>query len=334
VDELKAFLANPYTWFGIGVAGLLGVFWERISEPIANVTIVLSVTAISVGLFLWSANTRLDLPLRFAVSVTTWGVLFAAGYITLWAPPAKTAAELRTDTIDAMTKLAQKGAWNELAEQLPAIEANTGMRDVGLYFRGLLYSNAKPAPDPEQFLSQVPQESSLFAETQRLRYSNYATSLNPQLAAAILQSLERASMRSTTYYALRLQPPPVLSYQQVSALYNEFTERHSDLFNFTDMREGVTATQGKYLTLDLRVVIEIPACVALFTTRLAETAHHECRTAEKMTAIDRFDLIMKNTSPGEMKLSFKMLNVNPAIQQRVEYLRTEPLPQSCQGERR
>jgi hypothetical protein len=244
-------------------------------------------------------------------------------------PESQDPAHKRSKIKAEMTKLAQGKEWGSLAKILPSVEIDPALRDVGLYFRGLLYTNARPAPDPERFLSQVPQESDLFSETQRTRLHNYALAPNEQLSKAILDSLDRANLRNPIYYTLRLMPPPQLSHREIMGLYEDFVRRHRDLFDFTEMKPVMRGQVGVYLEIDLNTVADIPGCVLLFIARQLHTAHYECLKGRKRVVLSEYDKLTKNINSKTLDDSLRRLSINPNIKNDIEYLRNKPLPDKC-----
>jgi hypothetical protein len=238
-------------------------------------------------------------------------------------------AHKRSQIKAEMTKLAQSQAWDALAKKLPSVEVDPTLRDVGLYFRGLLYSNSRPAPDPDRFLSQVPQESDLFSEAQRVRLHNYAVAPDERLSKAIIDSMDRANLRTPIYYTLRLQPPPHLSHREVTDLYEDFVRRHKDLFDFTEMKHSMKGQVGVYLEIDLNTVFDIPGCALLFLARQIQTAHYECLKGRKRVVLDKYDKLTKNIGSDKLDKSLRRLSINSNIKNDIKYLRNKPLPDMC-----
>ena len=78
----------------------------------------------------------------------------------------------RSQTVAQLTQFANDRDWNALGKALDRIEIshNPNLRDVDLYFKGILYSNSYPAPDPERFLAQISPDSDLFESAQEVRF--------------------------------------------------------------------------------------------------------------------------------------------------------------------
>jgi hypothetical protein len=249
--------------------------------------------------------------------------------LDLASPEHQDLAQKRSQIKAELTKLAQSRAWDTLAKKLPSVEIDPTLRDVGLYFRGLLYTNARTGPDPERFLSQVPQESDLFSEAQRTRLYNYARAPDERLSKAIIDSLDRANLRNPIYYTLRLQPPPHLSHNEVTDLYDDFVRRHRDLFDFTEMKHSMQFQVGDYVEFDMNTVFDIPGCVLLFLSRQIHAAHYECLKGRKRVVLAQYDKLTRNIDSNRLDNSLRRLSINPNIKNDIKHLRNKPLPDRC-----
>jgi hypothetical protein len=200
------------------------------------------------------------------------------------------------------------------------------MKDVALYFRGVLHSTRPTQIDPEQVLSLVPPESDLYYPAQELRLSNWSQSpVRLRLATGIADSLDRANARYRMYYSLRLVNRS-LRYAGISILYDDFRGRHGNVFDFARMKSGVIrAVQGMPVDVNLTEVMRVEAATVLFLIRLIETAHAECLGKQKTDALTSYDALVKNEN-GNFDFELRSLAINPDVQSIAAQLRRQPLP--------
>jgi hypothetical protein len=233
----------------------------------------------------------------------------------------------REQLISELNSLIEKHEWDSLAKRLNGIDGDPARRDINLYFRGLLYSHSKPAPDPERYLSQVPQESELFLNAQQARFFNYTQAPEEKVAVAIIDSLDRAGVRNSIYFALFLAIHPKLSYGEISSLYDDFARHNRELFNFGEMKSELRGTQGVYMEAFLPDVLQIPACVLLFQFRRLQAARSECIDAHSVLA--SHDALLANVADSDLTSSMWMLHVDPNIKGMFEELRKRIPPAEC-----
>ena len=192
-----------------------------------------------------------------------------------------------------LSVLAKAKAWNQLAEKLPSVEEDPALHDVGLYFRGLLYSSASPGPDPERYLAQIPPGSDMFKLAQWVRLSAWSKAPTEERAAVIAESLERASLRNPIYYRLRLAKRE-MSYADIAALDAQFVQVHQPFFDFSAMKHHAVRLVGVYVEEDLNDVTAIPACTILFLYREIDAARRECLPEKSRDASTRYDALATN----------------------------------------
>lgn len=321
-------LKSPSTWLALGTVAALGWWWSHLTPFMSNVTLAVVVVSLTLFVFfsrILAAQARLT---RVLCTAGTFVLLGGIAYFLRQhpAPPSKTTAQIRADLIAELTTAGQKKDWDAIAKRLPTFEGEPAFRDIGLYFRGLLYSNARPAPDPEQYLSQVPQESQLFIQAQWLRLHNWSATPNEQLANAIMSSLDKASRRNPIYYRLRLNSGN-LSYNEIAAMYQEFVERYRYVFDFAQFKHVIQAQIGVYMEVEVNESFEIPACVLLFLARLIETSHKECIEDRKRAAVAQYTALVTNYS--NLDFSLGLLGIDPHIKEYLDQLSKEPLPTEC-----
>jgi hypothetical protein len=253
--------------------------------------------------------------------------------VTLLVPHLATRAQV----IAELTKLAQSDRWDLIAKQLPTIESDPKLHDVGLYFRGMLYEDAiekgSPVPEPERYLSQVPQDSEFFSDAQRLRLRYFEVTHSTQLKAAIIDTLDRANLHNPVYFTLRLQPPPALSYREITALHGELVERYSNVFDFGQMTPYIRGRKGVYLSIDLNDLEQIPACVLLFLLRELQTSRFECLNEPQQTISDSYDNLTKRISDAEFVMTLRHFGIDPNTRRDFEQLRGQPFPYKCNSNR-
>ena len=252
-----------------------------------------------------------------ALSLLALG-LSALGYFT-W--------QSRTRTINHLAELVSKRDWNALAKNLDRIETDhdPGLRDVDLYFRGQLYSNAHPAPDPERYLAQIPSDSDLFESAQVIRLQNYGVSQSVELGTAIMNSLDRASLRNVIYYRLRLELSPDLTFDEISAIYDEFATRYRNLFDFSNMKSNISVYRGIPASINIKGAFEAPGCVLLFLYAQLNAAHKECLVDQEKEALNRYDMLLRNVGNAGLGASAMIIQISTEpIEQRIEEIRNQP----------
>jgi hypothetical protein len=244
--------------------------------------------------------------------------LSAFGYFT-W--------QSRTRTINQLTALASKRDWSTLSTRLARIEVDHApeLHDVDLYFRGILFSNFYPGPDPERYLAQIPPDSDLFESAQEIRLHNYARAPSVELGTAIMNSLDRASLRNHIYYALRLELSPNLTFDEISPIYDEFATRYRNLFDFTNMKSNISVYQGVPMQVDIKDVFEAPGCVLLFLYSELYAAHRECLVDREREILSRYDMLMKNVGNAVLNMSTVMSQFGgtATMEQRIEEIRNQ-----------
>ena len=85
-----------------------------------------------------------------------------------------------------------------------------------------------------------------------------------KLKTSIIDSLERANLKNTVYFRLRLHEPPTLSHREVMNLYNQFVQHNVDYFDFNEMKLSIKAQVGTYLAVNVNDIIDIPGCLLVF----------------------------------------------------------------------
>lgn len=276
-------------------------------------------------------------PVKPIIAVTTVSCLCLLALIVATFVTPHSAPQTRAHVAAELTELAQNNQWDLLAKRLSSIESDPNLHDLGLYFRGMLYEDAiekgSLAPDPERYLSQVSQESEFFSDAQRLRLHDFALTHNPELKIAIIKTLDRANLRNPVYYTLRLEPPPTLSYREIAALYSEFMERHSNVFDFNEMTPRIRGRVGVYMEADLNDQYQVPACVLLFLLRELQTARSECRKEPLQSIWDSYENLTKHISDAQFAISLRHFAIDPNTRRNIEQLRDQPLPSRCNNNR-
>jgi hypothetical protein len=319
-------LTSPSTWLTVAIGAGLGWWWSHLTPFLSNIT--LAVVVVSLALFVFFSRFGARSRTLRGLSAVVAFLLFSAIAYFLQERFAKTATQIRKELIVELTTAYRNKNWNVIEEQLPTFDGDPVFRDIALYFRGVLYSNAHPAPDPDQYLSQVPQESSLFTQAQRLRLYNWSVAPNEQLANAIISSLEKASRRNPIYYRLRLNSEK-LSYNEIEAMYQEFVTRYRNVFDFAQFKHVLQFQTGVYGEVEVNESFEIPACVFLFLARLIETSHKECLEEQKREAVALYTALVTNYN--NIDFSLQLLGINPGSKEYVDRLGKAPLPPECRS---
>lgn len=313
--QIKKYWSPKQRWFLAGAALLGPYVLDRIDAPlwVAVSTFVLFLSAAALWSWIEAEKRRQYVFWAFATIYVT-GVTGYIIYERPWQPPT------RTEIIAELETLVSEKSWNELADRLRSIEENAALRDIGLYFRGRLYLHASAGPDPEQFLSLVPPDSSLYTDAQWLRLSNFAKAPTEQKARAIADSMDRAGFHNPVYYKLRLYDSR-RTYSEVTSLYNDFEYRHRAFFDFKGMTRQASLIKGRYFQMNVRDTFAIPECLLLFLASQIWTAHHEGLAKEELEAFARYDKLVANK-----KVIMRMLYVDSdAIGREMEVIRAKRL---------
>jgi len=237
----------------------------------------------------------------------------------------------KNQVIDELTTLAQRRDWTSIDATLSSLERDSNFRDVVLYFRGIIYSNAHPTSiDPDQYLSLVPQDSTLFSNAQRVRLANWAANPNDRLKNAIVDSMERANLKTPVYFRLRLEtPPPTTSYHDIANLYEEFVGRYHEIFDFNEMKPAIRAQAGTPMYVNLFDLQEIPGCTLLFILREIEAARQECRVTAVNDALAQYEVLVRNIDNAKLEMSLRSLAINPVIIKSIEKVKQGPISKAC-----
>lgn len=258
------------------------------------------------------------------------GLLLAAILVwsgfALWPPN-------RDKIVRDLIIISVKNDWGLLEKKLKTIHDNPSFRDIDLFFTGVLLSNARPGPDPDRYLSQVPPESDLFPLAQRKRYENYCSNPTKQHALAIINTMERASLRNSIYYTLRLNIAPPLTHREILALYEEYIKRNKDIYDFNNMKYKIQGTVGLPFWADLYDIMDIPGCSLLFSLRILQTSHQECITDNVILTIAIYDNLVKNEGVNNLNKSLYRLWIKQSILNDIEQFRNKPLPDWCKNKK-
>lgn len=304
----------------LGVAAGLIVFLLVRTPP----TIVFCVVAIffilchPVWTFPWIEN-RLSRRISALILVAAGLLVFA---YQIWPPS-------RDRIINDLATMAGKNDWTGVTEKLREIEREISLHDVVLYFRGLMYLAGTPAHDPDRFLTQIPQDSDLFANAQRLRLQRYSTTKDQELKRSIIESLDRAGLRNPVYYRLKLDPPPYLSFKELLTLYADFEEHDGYLFNAQTFKAEIRAIVGRPFEVSRYDAFEVPGCIVLFFNCEIGAAQRECLGDKKSEIYQRYQVLRNNLGVQELTNSLAMLRSTPAVMQNLEQTAIAPLPSRC-----
>jgi hypothetical protein len=237
----------------------------------------------------------------------------------------------REEIVATLTLFAQKGDWDGLTKEMQSLESNPSMHDLVLYFTGMMDMNSNPAPDPDRYLSQVPEDSDFFEKAQELRVNLYVWGRHdPQLKASILDALAHAGLRNSFYYRLRLEPP-FQSFTGIRDLQNEFMRDNQSVFNFSTLKLEVSMHPGVRLEVSADDVMEAPACLMLFYLEEMEAAQNECLAASKAEIWRNYKRLVQNVDPSLMQMSLKRLCILPGIERGIETLNATPVSKNCPG---
>jgi hypothetical protein len=69
MDELRAVLSSPYTWIGLGIAALAGVFWWALTPSMAGVTLAFGAVALIAGVLSHPWTAQQSFPAKFVIAV-------------------------------------------------------------------------------------------------------------------------------------------------------------------------------------------------------------------------------------------------------------------------
>jgi len=256
----------------------------------------------------------------YTVSAAFLGALVWVAVLYFRTPPTREEVKAR------LYSLVTNRSWTALAKALDEAGGNPSLRDMALYFRGLLYLNSSPGPDPERFLAEVAPDSEFFRATQALRLAAWCRSPTAEKAASLADSMEKATFRNPIYYRLRLEDTQ-RSYADTVSLYDEFAREHKTLFNFTELKHGLHGTVGVYFEANLSDVIQIPPCIILFMYREVESARRECLTDQLGHVLNRYDKLYKNN--GDLRKHLPSLCIDPELLDAIPRQARTPLPKTC-----
>ena len=83
-EEVRALLANPYTWLSLGLAAIIGVWWAQMTPVTSNLTLVIGISSLMVTAWLNPWTVGQTLFIRILCVVVTGSVLGVLAYSTLW----------------------------------------------------------------------------------------------------------------------------------------------------------------------------------------------------------------------------------------------------------
>ena len=90
-------------------------------------------------------------------------------------------------------------------------------------------------------------------------------------------------------------------------------------------------TPHVFASADAIDVIEIPACLLSFIQRKLATAKIECLDADVRAALAQYDLMRKNISDSQLRVSLNILHINENLIQEMDLATHEPLTIGCKG---
>ena len=101
MEDIKSLIFSPYTWFGLGVAAIGGVWWARLTPTTSNITLAFAVISLTITAVIhpWTASQHFIVRTLFAVA--TFSVASLAVYFTLWTKSASGGPDLSLTTEEA-----------------------------------------------------------------------------------------------------------------------------------------------------------------------------------------------------------------------------------------
>lgn len=86
INDAKAWLANPWTWFATGAGAGLNVWYAQLRPDSANLTLVVGAAFIATGVFFLPSNAAHPRLRRLISPCISFGVMFLIVRYTLWTP--------------------------------------------------------------------------------------------------------------------------------------------------------------------------------------------------------------------------------------------------------